>query len=133
MQSPDGRTVATSEHNSQHKLLFGATFSDVAGQNERGPRLHVLIIDALDEWGSGGERKVLPKCVLQMAMAECMLQMASRVSWMKLFVTGGPVPEIRAVLATLGSKALAVDNLKAEAQTDDDICTPIHRSQVHRS
>ncbi|KAI5117713.1 hypothetical protein M0805_006517 [Coniferiporia weirii] len=85
----------------QFKLLFKETLSTLAATPENTPpKSLVVVIDALDECGGSDSRSEL---------AEMLLEIASVVPWLKIFIASRPLPELKHVFFGSAARSLVLD------------------------
>ncbi|KAI5122722.1 hypothetical protein M0805_009775 [Coniferiporia weirii] len=85
----------------QFKLLFKDTLSTLAATPEHMPfKSLIVVVDALDECGDSDSRSEL---------AEMLLEIASVVPWLKVFVTSRPLPELKQVFLGSAARSLVLD------------------------
>ena len=91
VSQPKGRSISTGDVASQSELLFGESpsYKVISPAGGRRPRVHVILIDALDECKDSHQR-----C----ALAEFLRVLAQMVPWIKVIITSRHESDIAKVL-----------------------------------
>ena len=107
LSSPEGDGLPTAGIEKQFKMLF----RDLLPKTTQPPRIHIIIIDALDECGAPKEQAIL---------ANYLLALSTAMPWIKVLVTSRKEPAIKKVFSSDGRTHCIDINL--EEQTNEDIC-----------
>ena len=106
LSSPEGDGLLTAGIEKQFKMLFG----NLLPQTTQPPRIHIVVIDALDECGAPKEQAIL---------ARCLLTLSTTTPWIKVLVTSRKEPAIEKVFSSDG-RTHCID-IYLEEQTNKDI------------
>lgn len=119
VKKPEGRSILTGDVKKQFELLFGESYELISPSGSSRPIVHVILIDALDECRNHhDEAKTAAE---RRALLRVLLDLANKLSWIKVIITSRPEPDITKVLGGASSGANRVDINSTNWDTDADI------------
>lgn len=110
----EGLSITTGDVSTQMELLFGESpsYEVVSPKRANRPRVHVVLIDALDECNDIRARS---------ALAKHLRDLANGVSWIKVIITSRPVPDIVDTIKRSCSTTSSININGEEWNTSADI------------
>lgn len=119
VDQPAGRSVLTGDVKKQSELLFGKKYELIAPKGANRPTVHIILIDALDECRNHRDRgKTMDE---HRALLRFLIELADKISWIKVLVTSRPDPDIVDTFAEATAAIRRIDINDDEWKTSGDI------------